>query len=114
MCCKVLLFFIFCGHLDKPTTPLITVEKPGVQTLTISWTAQSDTTRPVRHYLIRLVLKSDEKEEEIISVAYNQTRYTFTDLLPGNNYNVSIAASNQVGISGYSHEIPFTTISTGE
>ena len=87
----------------------------GTATYTVTWEApeQSDTTRPVKYYMIKLQLASDEQTELTIQVPHNQTQYTFTDLIPGSQYHASIAAYNQVGTSNYSALINFTTPPTG-
>ena len=84
-------------------------------TYTVTWEApeQSDTTRPVEYYRIKLQLASDGQTEMTITVPHNQTQYMFNDLLPGSKYYASIDAYNQVGNSNYSALINFTTLPTG-
>ena len=81
---------------------------------TVSWNApgQSDTTRPVNNYLIILRL-AWQQADSTIQVPHNQTQYTFTNLLPGNQYEVLIAAYNQVGTSSYTDPLAINTIPTG-
>ena len=105
-------------YLDQPYTPdnFQQVGSADTQTFTVSWNApgQSDTTRPVSSYLITLRLVSDgQQAEQTIRVPSNQTQYTFADLLPGNRYEVLIAAHNQVDTSNYSDPLTITTIPTG-
>ena len=104
--------------IDQPNTPdnFQQVGNADTQTFTVSWNPpeQSDTTRPVSSYLIILRLVSDgQQAESTIRVPSNQTQYTFTELLPGNRYEVLIAARNQVDTSGYSDPLNITTIPTG-
>ena len=64
-------------------------------------------------YQIRLKLLSGDGTEQIILVSHNQTQFMFTDLLPSKKYEVSVAAFNQVGSSGYTPVVVFTTTFTG-
>lgn len=109
MCCLLVAMYI-----DRPNTPK-EFEGNGsadTETYTVSWEApeQSDTARPVSYYVIKLQLVGTEMT---IRVPHNQTQYMFTDLLPGNQYNASIAAVNQVGTSNYTALLNFSTLPTG-
>ena len=112
ICC---LLIAMC--IDEPNVPQSFKgnESVGSETYMVSWEPpiQSDTTRPVTYYLIKLQLAADEQTEMTIRVPNNQTWYTFTDLLPGNRYHASIAAYNQVGSSDYTTLLAFTTRPTG-
>lgn len=114
---KVLLVFLFIfSCLGRPSTPeVLKLTNKGPQSYTISWTEPNvgDVTRPVSNYRIKLKLKSDNEIEEIVSVPHNQTQYNFTDLIPGSQYEVSVAASNQVGSSNYSDARSFNTSPSG-
>lgn len=114
--CTVLCLVFTCFCLDQPNTPggfRGNGSSVGTRTYTVLWEAPtgSDMARPVDIYLIKLQLEGGL--EKIIRVPHNQTQFTFTDLLPGNKYYASIAASNQVGTSAYTGFVTFTTNPSG-
>ena len=88
----------------------------GQRTFTVVWQEPTiaDATHPVDKYIITIVRTSSEPQEErTINVPNNQTRFSFTDLLPGNDYTVSVAAYNEAGSSKSTQTVKFSTIPTG-
>ena len=114
------MYVVFpCYHVDQPYTPgnFRQTGTTGAQTFTVSWEAPdlSNTTRPVSDYLIILSRLSDGQqiENSTARVPHNRTQHTFTDLFPGNEYKLLIAAQNPVGTSNYSDPVHIETPATG-
>jgi len=86
-CCSELILWYLSFSFADPSPPLqLRVTTQNSTSLSISWTSPNDTNKD--HYQYNVLLSKDM--ELVTNTTMGQTNYTFTNLSPGTDYNVSV------------------------
>ena len=96
--------------LTTPSAPLLTLTS-GASQLLLNWSTPDSSGLAISSYTVQVASAGSTPNWSTINSAVSSNTYTITNLLPGNSYQVRVAARNALGVGAYS--TPVTAIVYG-